>query len=76
MATLPEIDQTIVMNDPEQFKNLYLGVKQSMIEAYTKSQEETKQPTPQPTVKTKQNLNEVAITKSGGSQRGGESELL
>jgi len=70
MATLPELDRSLIMNNPEQFKNFYLSVKQSLSQAQTKPEPEIKQ---EP--KEKKNFNEVAVKKSGGNQRSGEPNL-
>jgi len=70
IALLPEMDRMIVMNNPEQYKNLYLNVKQSMINAMqeqhqldpekgivtpTKPKPQTKRPNPA----------EVVVKRSG-----------
>ena len=65
LATLPELDRALVMNNPEQYKNFYMNVKQSMIDEMNSSAPETK---PAPKGK-KPNPAEVGVKRSGGNQQ-------
>jgi len=62
MATLSELDRSMVMNSPEQFANFYMNVKQSMINEAKPPQAETK---PTPKEKVELNPAEIAVKKSG-----------
>ena len=63
MASLSEFDRNFLENNPDQFANFYVNVKQSMIKKHTTTQA-------QAPVKEKKNMAAVGIQKSGGTARG------
>lgn len=64
LAALPELDRALVINNPEQYKNLYLSVKQGLI-----NEHQAKANNKQAEHKPKPNLSEVGITRSGQTKR-------
>ena len=64
LAMMSDLDRAMVLNNPEHYQNLYVNVKQGLINQYSKAQahtEVTKQTKPKP------NLAEVGIQKSGAT---------
>lgn len=74
LASLPELDRSLVMNNPDQFAQFYMTVKQSLIEAQGKqTQEKPKGRQPNP------NRAAAAVSRSGrtaGREDGKPGELL
>jgi len=67
LATLPDIDRALVTNNPDQFAQFYMGVKQSMI-----AEHNAKQTKPKPIEKVKVNPAEVGIKRSGKDTTAGK----
>lgn len=71
LASLPELDRALVMNNPDQFAQFYMSVKQSMIEAQqsqTKQPQQRRQPNP--------NRAAAAVSRSGGQRGNAEDTSL
>jgi len=67
MATLPELDRALIMNNPEQYKNFYISVKQSMMQEQPAPTTTTQQAPVEKRVKP--NPAEVGVKRSGGTPR-------
>jgi len=69
LATLPDIDRALVTNNPDQFAQFYMEVKQSMI-----AEHQAKETKPKPEVKEKVKVNpaEVGIKRSGRDTTAGK----
>jgi len=67
LATLPDIDRALVTNNPDQFAQFYMGVKQSMI-----AEHQAKETKPKPEQKVKVNPAEVGIKRSGRDTTAGK----
>ncbi len=70
IAMMNEFDRSVVTGNPDAFANLYVNVKNNLIQKLKQAQQAPQQRSQQPQ-KQKTNVNELSVRKSGQSKRRG-----